>query len=79
MNKKDTLTKELKKLDASPYQGGISGNSSIKFYRKLVSNGETHYDVWAIWSGRLQPEFIGTYQEVFDKIQEEINLESEFN
>lgn len=78
MNKKETLKKEMEKLSNSPYQGEIAGNSTIKFHKKLFYQSEWIHNVWAIWSGRPEPEFIGSYEETLKKIQELISLETEF-
>jgi len=77
MTNKQKLESALSQLQSSPYQGDIASNSTIKFHKSLSIDGEKIGNVWAIWSGGLQPEFWGNFDEVLSRIEQEVELEKE--
>jgi hypothetical protein len=72
MTTRQRLESLLNELPSSSYQGGLAKNSTLKWHRKLWWQGEHHYNVWAIWTGGLEPEIAGDAQEIEQTLLEEI-------
>jgi ABC-type phosphate/phosphonate transport system ATPase subunit len=70
MAKYDYLNKLLKRLDESPEQGVISSNSEVRPF-KGVFEGEYYARAYCICAGKIV--FVGSLEEVEQKITDEIN------
>jgi len=61
----EQLREMLKQLAPSPYSNCIAGNSHIKYIP---------FKGYAIFTGGINPQFLGTFEEVKERIQQEIEL-----
>lgn len=70
MSKIKELRILLSKLDNSPYQNVIAGNSSIK---------HKGFGIYQIWCGGMQPKHEDTFDEIKKIIQDEVNYQEEMD
>ena len=56
-------------LSDSPYVNCVSGNSKIKFAPSLKGG------TYQIWAGGMNPYFEGTFDEVKERIKQEVDIE----
>ena len=68
-NKIQVLRNLISKLSPSPYSNCIAGNSKIKFIPDFKGGN------YQIWAGDMNPYFEGNFDEVKERIEQEIELE----
>jgi len=61
------LRSMLSKLSSSPYANCIASNSTIKY---------VPFKGYEIWAGGMNPHREGTFEEIKEMIQQEINAEN---
>ena len=69
MKKIEILRNLISKLSPSPYSNCIAGNSKIKYVPDFKEG------IYQIWAGGMKPYFEGTFDEVKERIEQEVELE----